>query len=105
MKRQRLLIREAAKRDLDTHAAFIGEDSPQSALRFLEAAEESLKQLAEMPAMGTRYDPLDPRLAGLRRFRVRGFENYLIFYLPIEGGIEVVRVLHAARDIERIFES
>jgi toxin ParE1/3/4 len=61
--------------------------------------EESLKELAEMPAMGTRYDPLDPRLAGLRRFRVRGFENYLIFYLPIEAGIEVVRILHAAETL------
>ena len=29
---------------------------------------------------------------------------YVIFYRPIEHGVEVVRVLHAARDIAAIFE-
>jgi toxin ParE1/3/4 len=29
--------------------------------------------------------------------------NYLIFYLPVEDGIEVVRVLPGMRDIDAIF--
>jgi toxin ParE1/3/4 len=33
---------------------------------------------------------------------VRRFRNYLIFYRPTDGGIEVIRVLHAARDISSI---
>jgi plasmid stabilization system protein ParE len=37
------------------------------------------------------------------RFRVKGFESYLVFYLPLEAGIDVVRVLHGARDIDRVF--
>jgi toxin ParE1/3/4 len=28
----------------------------------------------------------------------------VIFYLPLADGIDVVRVLHSARDIEAIFE-
>ena len=39
----------------------------------------------------------------MRRFLVRGFDNYLIFYLPQPGGIDVIRVLHGARDIDNIF--
>jgi hypothetical protein len=39
----------------------------------------------------------------LRRAPVKGFMNYLLFYIPRSGGIDVVRVLHAARDIESIF--
>ena len=39
-----------------------------------------------------------PRLAGLRKWRVDGFEKFLIFYLPRQGGISIVRVLHAAQD-------
>jgi toxin ParE1/3/4 len=35
---------------------------------------------------------------------VRGFENYVIFYRTVEQGVEIVRVLHAARDIAAIFE-
>jgi toxin ParE1/3/4 len=37
-------------------------------------------------------------LSGLRRWPVREFENVLIFYLPRDDGISVVRVLHGARD-------
>ncbi len=29
--------------------------------------------------------------------------NYVIFYRTVEGGIEIMRVLHGARDIEKIF--
>ena len=55
-----------------------------------------------MPGMGTSYDPGHPALAGLRFLPVSRFKKYLIFYRPIPGGIEVVRVLHGARDIESI---
>jgi plasmid stabilization system protein ParE len=27
----------------------------------------------------------------------------MVFYRPIENGVEIIRVLHGARDIERIF--
>jgi toxin ParE1/3/4 len=29
--------------------------------------------------------------------------NYLIFYRPLADGIEIVRVLHGARDIDSLF--
>jgi len=31
------------------------------------------------------------------------FGRYVIFYMPIEGGIDVVRVLHSARDVDAAF--
>ena len=39
-------------------------------------------------------------LVNLRSFVVK---NYIIFYQPVEGGIEILRVLHGSRDIESIF--
>jgi toxin ParE1/3/4 len=39
-------------------------------------------------------------LPGLRSFP---FKDYLIFYVPLANGIEVVRVLRGRRDIKRIF--
>lgn len=101
----RVVKRETAKRDLIDHADFIADESPEAAMRFLAAAEQSFKQLAEMPALGTPYNAIAPVLKDIRRFRVKGFDNYLIFYFPLKDGIEVVRVLHGARDIEAIFES
>jgi toxin ParE1/3/4 len=32
------------------------------------------------------------------------FGRYIIFYRPVANAIEIVRVLHGARDIENIFE-
>ena len=43
-----------------------------------------------------------PRLTGLRVFPVRGFPKHLIFYRPVADGIELVRVLHGARDVAAI---
>ncbi|HLP91141.1 MAG TPA: type II toxin-antitoxin system RelE/ParE family toxin [Nostocaceae cyanobacterium] len=40
-------------------------------------------------------------LPGLRSFPVG---SYLIFYFPINQSIEVIRVLHGARDIAKLFE-
>ncbi len=56
-----------------------------------------------MPGIGERRESRNPRLHGLRIWRVEGFENHLIFYRPADDGIEIVRVLHGARDIDRIF--
>jgi toxin ParE1/3/4 len=37
-------------------------------------------------------------LSGLRKWPVRNFENFLIFYLPRSGGVSIVRVLHGKQD-------
>jgi len=83
---------------------YIGGDSEESAMRFLRAADETFLELARMPGMGVATSFTDERDRDLRRWRVRGFENFLIFYRPMEDGIEVIRVLHGAREMERLFE-
>jgi toxin ParE1/3/4 len=100
----RIFRTEAALCDLDDHARFIQTDSPDAAIRFLRAAEETFGRLASTPELGERQQFGQERLAGLRVWQVRGFENYVIFYRPIKHGIEIVRVLHAARDIAAIFD-
>ena len=40
----------------------------------------------------------------MRMRPVRGFEKYLNFYMPRADGIEIVRILHSARDIESLFQ-
>jgi len=44
------------------------------------------------------------RLRRVRSFRVKGFENHLIFHSPIPEGVEVRRVLHAAQNLERFWK-
>ncbi|MBM3832603.1 MAG: type II toxin-antitoxin system RelE/ParE family toxin [Verrucomicrobia bacterium] len=47
--------------------------------------------------MGCRREGLTPHL---RSFPVA---NHLIFYRPMDGGIEVARILHGARDLPVLF--
>jgi len=95
-----------AKLDLMDCAAYLAEHgSLRVALRFLECAEATFRTLAEHPGFGRMREFGRPELTGLRSFRVQDFENYLVFYLPREPGIEVVRVLHGAQDLESIFET
>ena len=97
--------RPQAIRDLSDIAVYLAEESGNDdlAFNFLAAAEASFEQLAAMPAMGVAREYFDPVLAGVRTWRIAGFENYLIFYRPSESGIEIIRVLHAKRDIDFLF--
>lgn len=88
-----------ARRDLVETAAWLGERNPDAALRFLAAVEATLAAVADAPGIGAARQYEDPRLAGLRMLRVRGFARYLVFYREAPGAIELVRVLHGARDI------
>jgi len=97
-----IIIRPRADRDLDEHAAFIARDNLDAGRRFYDAAAQAFEQLAMMPEMGSPRIFRNPALAGLRLWRIPGFERHLIFYRPLQDRIEVIRVLHAARDIDGI---
>lgn len=55
-------------------------------------------QLAQDPAIGSLIKLRAPELGGLRKWRVRDFPNFLIFYLPRPDGVSIVRVLYASQD-------
>jgi toxin ParE1/3/4 len=87
----------AALRDLIEIHDFIACESPQAACRLLQRFEEKAGHLAASPAIGRPRHELHP---GYRSFAIG---SYVIFYQPIENGIEIVRVLHGRRDIDTIF--
>jgi toxin ParE1/3/4 len=60
--------------------------------------------LADAPTIGSSWETDNPKLTGLRVSAIRGFGKYLIFYRPIKNGIEVVRVLHGARNLKKVFD-
>jgi len=93
----RLLKTPEARRDLIGIGAYIEADNPDAADRLLELFEQKFRLLAEFPRIGRTRDELAP---GLRSFPVG---KYLIFYFPLSDGINVVRVVHGARNLRRIF--
>ena len=84
--------------DIFEIAAWISKDKPVAALDWIDRIDEAVTRLAEFPGIGTRRDELAP---ALRSWPVG---NYLIFYREIPDGIELVRVMHGARNLRSIFK-
>jgi toxin ParE1/3/4 len=95
----RVYKRPAARRDLVEHYVYLAENAgEETADRFLRQADVTFALLAEQPEIGAALTLRAPQLAGLRKWRVQEFENFLIFYLPRPDGASIVRVMHAAQD-------
>ena len=92
-----ILKRPEAQNDLDEIWWFIAQDSPDNADKFLDRIQDSCLTLADFPKMGVSRNEIKNSL------RSQPISNYLIFYFPIEDGIDIIRIIHGSRDIERLF--
>jgi len=72
----------------------IADDNMMAADRWVDELDKAFGTLATQPKMGRARPELAP---DLRSFP---FGRYVIFYMPLSDGIDVVRVLHSARDID-----
>lgn len=99
----RFVILPAADTDLDVQAGYLGrEASLEVALRFYDAADATFSFLAHNPEIGVLRESKNPAFAGIRVWRIDGFEKHLVFYRTVEDGVEIVRVLHGHRDLDSI---
>jgi toxin ParE1/3/4 len=90
-------LTEEARDDLDEIWLYIAEDNPPAADDLLDTLYERFVLLAEQPFLGRARPELAPNL---RSFPVG---NYVIFYRPIDDGVEIARVLRGSRDIDALF--
>ena len=93
-----ITISPRATADLIEIWSYIAEDSVLNADAFIDRLDETLQVLASQPGAGRLRKELAP---GILSFP---FSRYVIFYRQSRRTIEVVRVLHGARDIQTIFE-
>ncbi|MEY4809515.1 type II toxin-antitoxin system RelE/ParE family toxin [Vulcanococcus limneticus] len=92
-----IVLQPRAKADLSDIWQFMAEDSDDQADAFIDLIDQKFQLLAQQSGLGRRREEL---AEGLRSFPVG---RYVIFYLLIPGGVQIVRVLHGARDIEAAF--
>jgi len=73
-------------------------------VRFVEAAQATFEHIAFLPLAYAKMRSETPALADMRWRPLTGaFDRYLVFYrLSDDDVIDIVRVLHSARDIDRI---
>jgi len=91
-----ILQRPQAENDLDDIWWYIAQDNSAAADNFLDEIMEKCQALSQFPHMGISRDEIMPSL------RSMPVGNYLIFYLPLDDGIELVRVLPGMRDIDAL---
>lgn len=101
----KVFLTPEADRDLEDEFNYLTERNIDAASRFLKAMEETLEILADAPEIGSPRQFKKPQLIGVRMWPIKSFPNYLIFYLQREEHLQVLRILHGAQDIERIFSN
>lgn len=99
----KVVLSEQARTELTAIWDHLASHNMDAADRFLTSAETTFHQLAAMTGMGHAKSFRQPRLNGLRCFQVNDFRNYLVFYFPMPDGIQVLRILHRARDLDSLF--
>ncbi len=93
----RFLLSPEARDDLAEIADYIAQDSPAAARRVIRELKAAMERLAQIPAIGhLREDLTDEPL------RFWPVYSYLIIYRPEDKPLQVVRVLHGARDVQSI---
>jgi toxin ParE1/3/4 len=95
----RIIRSPQAKRDVLLIWVHIAEDNIRAADELIDTFDQKLAMLSKFPGLGQLRPELVP---ALRSYPVG---SYLLFYREAtKGGIELVRVIHGARDLRRIFK-
>jgi len=91
--------RKIAENDLVDCYIYLAENvSLAMADQFLKNAEASFNELALNPLMGSPLILQNPMFSGMRKWRVKQFINILIFYMPRNDGVSIVRVIHGSQN-------
>lgn len=93
----RLEISDEAEQDLVDIWKYIAEDSPVNAVRFLRKLADKYHWLTEHSEAGLKRDELLPGLC------VYPYAKYMVYYRVTGNTLELVRILHSSRDLNRIF--
>jgi toxin ParE1/3/4 len=100
-----LQISPLASQDFDEIYTYISQNNPNAALRFFDAARETFAKIATTPNLGRIYQTQNQNLTGLRKWGIKGFKSYIIFYLIREDVLIIVRIIHGARNFPTLLES
>ena len=87
-----------ADQDVDEISDYLAQYSQPAAGLFLDELYRLADRHAGSPLIGRARDELE---TGLRSFVVR--RKYVVLFRPADDTIEIVRVIHGARNIEAVF--
>src|SRR5258705_6671396 len=100
-----LYLRPMAKAAIEAIAVRIAQDNLSASIRFTERVQETLNRVLFWPLCGAELRIRIAKLRGLRSYPIRGYRNYIVYYLPRQDGIDVVHVIHGARNLRKVLRS
>lgn len=104
MKRRRLVFSDAAVADILEQADWYAAQSGRKlSRRWEKAVRAAISQLVRHPATGIPCAFRPEILHDARRAIITGFPKHLLFYRFNDEEVFIIRVLHGARDLERLF--
>ncbi len=90
---------------MDEHSDYMAEfEDPEIGSRFLRATDDTIQLLARHPRIGRVSGVTSRTIEGMRILRIRDFPKYLVCYHVTKRGVEVLRIVHGARDLEHLFD-
>jgi toxin ParE1/3/4 len=96
---RRIIKKPLAKSDLKEIWQYIAANNPAKADQYLDAIETALQKLSEAPLLDRMRADLAPQLYSFI------IKRHVIFYRPLgQGSIEVIRILHGARDLKKLLK-
>jgi toxin ParE1/3/4 len=101
---RRILIHEDASLDLHEHCNYLAQNSRDTAFHFFDAARQTFATLARMPGMGNLYES-EEDIINVHKWAIKGFKKHLIFYRYDDETLEILRIIHATRDLDPLLKS
>ena len=92
------ILSDLALDDLADIRHSISKDRPSAADRMMTGFFQRFEQLGAYPELGTARPEF-----GDGTLRIYPVGNYVIFYRHVDRDVEIARVLHGARDLDRMF--
>ena len=92
----KLVVKSAVWDDLSEIGLRIAEENPEAADRFFSAAKKAFELLRRHPRIGRVRSFSVP---GIRSWIIPRFRKYIIFYLPTATEVQILAVIHGARDL------
>lgn len=100
----KVLYSEGVFEELVQISHYLATENEETAHSFLDSCDATFRLLAKNKFAGFARKSHIQRLAEVRFFPVKDFPAFLIAYLPVEGGVRILHVIHGATDYRSRFQ-
>lgn len=99
---RKVIKKSQAYRDVAELGKYLSQESLDAAIRFADAFDSTCEALRANPSLGTPWETDNEKYRDLLFWPIQGFPKVLLFFRRVSGGVEILRVCHASRDLEPI---